>query len=220
MSGAASGAAGRVAARVIRRADRQVGQWRNGLGTTEEITAEPENSGNADPFAWRLSLARIGRDCPFSPFAGYDRTFMIVEGAGVTLSFGAAAPDMRVDRRFAPQPFDGGWPTDCWLIDGPAQALNVVSDRARVVHRVAVVEAPVGRTTAAVAGDHVLVHALQGAAAVRLDGASARLAEGDCWRVDRPAGAAELVIEAERPALIPALIYVVDLAVAAGRAAR
>jgi environmental stress-induced protein Ves len=203
-------------ARVIRRADRQVGQWRNGLGTTEEITAEPEGSGNADPFAWRISLAHIGRDCPFSPFAGYDRTFMIVEGAGVVLSFGAAAPEIRVDRRFVPHAFDGGWPTDCRLIDGPAQALNVVSDRAQATHKVALIDATAGISTASVAGKHVLAVALKGEARLSLDGAGADLAEGDCWRVDRAAGTAQIQIQAARPTRI----YLVDLAVAAGAAAR
>ena len=58
--------------------------WKNGGGSTTEIAVFPQDAGFTD-FDWRVSLATIGADGPFSVFPGVDRTLALVEGHGVTL---------------------------------------------------------------------------------------------------------------------------------------
>ena len=55
--------------------------WRNGGGVTRELLVWP----NAEDWLVRLSVAEIERDGPFSAFAGVDRWFAVLSGAGVLL---------------------------------------------------------------------------------------------------------------------------------------
>ena len=59
--------------------------WKNGSGLTREILKVPPH---ATAFDWRLSLATIEQPGPFSTFEDYDRTLVLVRGAGVELDFG------------------------------------------------------------------------------------------------------------------------------------
>lgn len=61
--------------------------WKNGGGSTTEIAAFPPGAG-FDDFDWRISLATISQDGPFSTFPGIDRTLALVDGDGVLLDFG------------------------------------------------------------------------------------------------------------------------------------
>jgi environmental stress-induced protein Ves len=53
--------------------------WLNGGGLTRELARGPVSSAQAE-FGWRLSLADIERDGPFSSMPGCDRSFALVEG--------------------------------------------------------------------------------------------------------------------------------------------
>jgi environmental stress-induced protein Ves len=97
--------------------------WKNGGGVTREIAAWPEGADMGD-FAWRVSLAEVGADGPFSAFPGVDRTLTLVEGAGMDLTVGGER--RLVDTRYVPRDFRGDVPTDCRLLDGPVVNLNVM----------------------------------------------------------------------------------------------
>ena len=99
--------------------------WKNGGGMTTEIMAEPKADGG---HTWRLSIAEVNQSGPFSDFSGYDRTIMLIEGAGFVLDF-AGHPQKRLDRPYDPFPFDGAWKTDCTLIDGPVRDFNLMAAR-------------------------------------------------------------------------------------------
>lgn len=47
--------------------------WANGRGSTRELAHDVRRS-------WRLSMADIGQNAPFSTFPGVDRIFIVVEG--------------------------------------------------------------------------------------------------------------------------------------------
>ena len=104
-------------------ADYKIMPWKNGGGTTTEIMVEP--NGAATGYDWRLSIADVAQSGPFSDFTGYDRAIMLVEGAGFTLTFDQA-PAQSLSRCFDPVRFDGGWQTDCTLIDGPVRDFNLI----------------------------------------------------------------------------------------------
>ncbi|MET7485699.1 HutD family protein [Streptomyces sp. NPDC005538] len=97
--------------------------WKNGGGVTREIAAWPEGSG-MDDFGWRVSLAEVGADGPFSAFPDVDRTLTVVEGAGMDLTVDGTRH--LVNTRYSPRDFRGDVPTDCRLLDGPVVNLNVM----------------------------------------------------------------------------------------------
>ena len=72
-------------ARVIRNEDLVRVPWKNGGGTTAEVAAFPEGSG-FETFGWRISMADVASDGPFSLFPGIDRTLIVVEGDGIELA--------------------------------------------------------------------------------------------------------------------------------------
>ncbi len=61
--------------------------WKNGGGVTTELAMSPPGAG-LDDFDWRVSLASIAEDGPFSQFPGVDRTLVMVAGDGVLLDVG------------------------------------------------------------------------------------------------------------------------------------
>ncbi|WP_433548129.1 HutD/Ves family protein [Streptomyces sp. CA-294286] len=118
-----------MSTRILRHADRPAVPWRNGGGLTREIASWPPGPG-ASGFAWRVSLAEVAADGPFSVFPGVDRVLTMVEGAGMALALADGTPRSRlVDARYAPQHFPGDVPTDCRLLDGPVVNLNVMHRR-------------------------------------------------------------------------------------------
>jgi uncharacterized protein len=101
--------------------------WKNGGGETREILKVPAD---AAEFDWRLSLATIERPGPFSTFEDYDRTLVLVRGAGVELDFGAhGRAVLGTPGQLAA--FDGAWATSCTLIDGPSSDLNLIISKTR-----------------------------------------------------------------------------------------
>ncbi|MFF4184151.1 HutD family protein [Streptomyces sp. NPDC001691] len=122
--------------RTLRAATRGAVPWKNGGGVTRNIAAHPEGAGTVD-FEWRVSLAEVGADGPFSGFPGVDRVLTVVEGAGMDLTVGGQR--RLVDERFVPQHFPGDAATDCRLLAGPVVNFNVMFRRDRPAPAVAVV---------------------------------------------------------------------------------
>lgn len=118
--------------RIIRREDYRRMPWKNGQGMTEEILCFPVGS-DAERFDWRLSIAHVGTDGPFSLFPGVDRTIALLEGKGLLL-------DLPEDRTVTlsgtsvPFSFPGEWPVAGRNLDGPTMDLNVMTRRGRYRH--------------------------------------------------------------------------------------
>jgi environmental stress-induced protein Ves len=126
--------------RILRWADYRRMPWKNGGGETAEIAAFPDSAG-MDDFGWRLSMASVASDGPFSAFAGIDRTLTILDGSGIELVVGDAAP-VRLTVESLPYRFAGDVPAFARLIDGPVLDLNVMTRRGRFAHAVERVVAP------------------------------------------------------------------------------
>lgn len=118
---------------VLRRAAYRAMPWKNGGGITHEIAVFPSEGAPA----WRLSVATIERDGPFSDFTGYDRTIVPLEGRGVILDLSNGERAV-LDRPFRPFPFAGELKVGCRLIDGPVRDFNVMTRRADCTHAVEV----------------------------------------------------------------------------------
>ena len=95
--------------------------WKNGGGVTHEIAREAAGDG----YAWRLSLAEVERDGPFSAFPGMARILTVVEGAGMRLVHADGvieAPPLQ------PVLFSGELAVAGACIDGPVRNLNLIYD--------------------------------------------------------------------------------------------
>lgn len=95
--------------------------WRNGGGVTREIASEPDGSGD---FRWRISLADVSQDGPFSAFPGHQRVLTVVRGEGMDLIVDGTSHTVVALRPFA---FPGAAAVDCRLPQGPVTALNVIA---------------------------------------------------------------------------------------------
>jgi uncharacterized protein len=120
--------------RIIRAAECRTMPWKNGGGTTTEIAAHPPGA-SLDDFDWRISMAHVGADGPFSAFPGIDRTLSVLTGNGIVLAFGDGET-IQLERSSVPYPFAADRPVEGRLVDGPIDDLNVMTRRDRWRHRV------------------------------------------------------------------------------------
>ncbi|MGX5735657.1 HutD/Ves family protein [Bosea thiooxidans] len=141
--------------RIIRAADCKVMPWKNGGGTTTEIAVAPESASLSD-FDWRISMAHVGQDGPFSSFPGIDRTLSVLTGNGIRLAFGDGET-VALDRVTKPFFFAADRVVDGLLVDGPIDDLNVMSRRGGWTHSVERLSSGGAREIAAERGVLVLV---------------------------------------------------------------
>ncbi|WP_159946091.1 HutD family protein [Rhizobium sp. 18065] len=108
--------------------------WKNGLGETIEIAVFPPDAGIGD-FDWRISMATVASDGPFSLFPGIERTLSVLTGEGLTLHRSdGTRQDLRVDS--TPYAFPADEQVSATLVNGAIADLNVMTRRGRFVHRV------------------------------------------------------------------------------------
>jgi environmental stress-induced protein Ves len=119
--------------RIPRDAQRLV-PWKNGGGRTREVAIAEDGLGG---FRWRVSVAEVDRDGPFSLFPGVDRTLWLLGGAGMDLSVDDAT--VRLVVAYRPFEFAGEARVTATLIDGPTQDLNLMVRRDRARAKAAVV---------------------------------------------------------------------------------
>lgn len=112
---------------LLRWADRRRMPWKNGSGSTREVAAEPAGSGLPD-FDWRVSVADVGADGPFSPFPGVDRVITLIDGPAMTLTLDGTEHQLAPLTPFA---FPGDSAVFCRLPSGPTRDLNVMTRQGR-----------------------------------------------------------------------------------------
>lgn len=102
--------------------------WKNGGGTTKEVVCHPANS-DMSHFNWRISIAKIDQNGPFSSFEGIDRTIMLLQGKQVRLQAKDGSFDHKLEQPLAPFSFAGEVGLDCTLEAGSTQDFNVMTRR-------------------------------------------------------------------------------------------
>jgi hypothetical protein len=108
--------------KVLRAKDYPRMPWKNGGGSTEEITRDTGTG--LDGFGWRLSIADIGESGGFSTFAGYERIITVLQGDGMTLSV-----DGQITRPLLPLDpfaFSGESHVSCTLLGGAIRDFNLI----------------------------------------------------------------------------------------------
>ncbi|HRN61047.1 MAG TPA: HutD family protein [Luteimonas sp.] len=149
-------------------------RWRNGAGWTREIHVEP----GGEDWDWRLSIAEIEQDAPFSAFPGVDRELVLLSGNGLRLHFG----DGEVHELLPPHQrlrFSGERAVSGELLDGRTEDFNLMwrrdAVRAELWHRPLV-----GAMVVFVdPGSTWVLHLLGGRARIAGDAALPPLAMGD-----------------------------------------
>ncbi len=109
--------------RVIGPSEYRVMPWKNGGGITTEICVRPPSGA----FDWRVSLATVNADGPFSAFNGYERHIMTLSGQGMVL-------DIEGGGRFSLEPlrpftFSGDAQVHGLLIQGAVLDFNLMVRR-------------------------------------------------------------------------------------------
>lgn len=107
--------------RIVTAGEYQTCPWKNGGGVTHEIARHAIG----DRWHWRLSIAEVASDGPFSRFDGLSRILTVIAGDGVDLH----SPDGTIHaRRGRPVHFSGELPVTSQLVNGPIRDLNVIYD--------------------------------------------------------------------------------------------
>lgn len=124
--------------------------WANGRGQTTEIARADDDNG----LLWRLSMAQVVEDGPFSLFPGIDRSLTVIDGPGFTL---AGNGWRRRADLLVPVGFAGDVPVAAQAVAGAAVDVNVMWRRDTLQARVRV-----GLGDLVAAGQIVAVLALTG----------------------------------------------------------
>lgn len=142
---------------IIRFADTTRQRWRNDGGWTREIHRE----GAPDDWLWRLSIAEVETDGPFSRFEGIGREIVLLSGNGMRLDFGdEGAVDLLPE---SPRlRFDGAAVVECSLLDGPTTDFNLMWSLAIVDADMWLRPLVGGSVLDARAGEDWVVHLLAG----------------------------------------------------------
>lgn len=103
--------------------------WKNGGGQTTELL----RGGPGEEYVWRLSVADIGVDGPFSRFVGMHRLISVIRGNGVRLDLDGHSSEVLAP--FQTLNFDGDSDVQCELLNGPVQDINLIYSPMRISPR-------------------------------------------------------------------------------------
>lgn len=114
--------------KVVRAADQPRVRWRNDGGWTRDIARDsPLEHG----FSWRISVADVEANGPFSRFDGCDRLLVLLDGVGMDLLCADDGTIIRLGRSARRARFAGEATIVAQLRDGPTSDLNVIWNRSR-----------------------------------------------------------------------------------------
>lgn len=171
--------------RILRAADYRRMPWKNGGGETREVLVSPPGA-PLNELDWRISLATIATDGPFSIFEGIQRTLCVIRGAGMRIVVNNAAPELLLDNS-EPYTFAGESTTGATLVDGAIVDLNVMSRRGTFRHSVRRLSCD-GRLQLDVSASTVIVFCQRGGVLFTSD----RLQPEDCAVFDSDTASIEL----------------------------
>ena len=142
-------------ARLYRNSDHRRMPWKNGGGETVEVVVFPEGASLSD-FGWRVSMASVASDGPFSVFPGIDRTLAVLTGDGMVLSIEGLGEKLLTPAS-APLPFPADAPTTARLTGGPITDLNVMTRRGVFGHALTHHIAQGAKTLADASGERLIL---------------------------------------------------------------
>lgn len=109
---------------IITPAQWQTQAWQNGGGITHQLCRQDDGQG----FLWRLSIAEVASDGPFSRFDNIDRIILLLSGEGFALHGVGDNPQL-INTALQPFYFAGETPIHCHLLHGPVRDFNLMTRR-------------------------------------------------------------------------------------------
>lgn len=119
--------------RLLRASDHKRMPWKNGGGETIEIAVFPP-AASVNDFDWRISMATVASDGPFSIFPGIDRTLSILKGDGILLEVEGSETTLTPES--LPFPFPADAKSAARLASSAVTDLNVMTRRSQFTHHV------------------------------------------------------------------------------------
>ncbi len=177
--------------RIVRMSELTATPWKNGGGVTREISAVRRD----EALLWRLSLADVAKDGPFSNFDGFIRILTVIDGNGMELigSSGTLYADYG-----EPVRFDGGLKIDAKLTDGPLRDFNLIFDPVFCDGKVVPITGPYRQVLRATPEITFAVHGLRGSVTIdkveRLHAGDTAVIETGSAQVDLAKGASALIV--------------------------
>ncbi|WP_308466313.1 HutD/Ves family protein [Rathayibacter soli] len=166
-------------ASVYRAADQVRMPWKNGAGTTLEVARLDDAA--TGRMLWRVSIADVADNGPFSIFDGYRRIISVLEGEGMQLTVGGERS--RPLRRHDAFAFDGGAITNCELLGGPIRDFNLIFAADRVAGRMRWVTVRGRERIASTAATLLVYNAADETVHAESDTSAVSLDPGDCLRM-------------------------------------
>ena len=176
--------------------------WRNGRGETAQVAISPVAATLSD-FDWRVSMARVDDDGPFSIFPQTDRTLTVLRGDGLRLSVDGATP-VELTPSSDPLAFAGDVAAAATLIGGTVTDLNVMTRRGRFRHSMRALRGTKRVETTAGCTLALLVCAGEGVQ-VDVNAQAFQLHSLDSLLVDETSAAINISSHA------PALVYLIEI---------
>ncbi len=121
--------------KIIRQAELIETPWKNGGGVTRNVASASMNGNHI----WRLSIADVEQDGPFSDFTGLVRILTVIKGNGIALESKQGTMDARP---WVPVRFDGALEIYGHLTSGPLTDLNLMFDPRYCDGNVVILQAP------------------------------------------------------------------------------
>ena len=106
-------------------------RWSNNKGARREVAVHPRNAGDKDAFDWRVGIAYVTEDAPFSAFPGIDRWIVLLGGKGIAMRSTDGSIDKNLDRPLEPFAFSGDTPINSKALNGNCDLFNVLVQRSR-----------------------------------------------------------------------------------------
>ena len=97
--------------------------WANGKGTSYEISSDRDAS---NQWSWRVAIAPVVEDGPFSSLPGIDRQLVVIDGNGMELEVDGKTVECLPSQVVA---FSGDATAYARLIDGPSVDLGLMTAR-------------------------------------------------------------------------------------------
>ena len=97
--------------------------WVNGKGTSYEVVSDRDAS---NQWSWRVAIAPVAEDGPFSLLPGIDRQLVIIDGMGMVLEVDGKTVESLFGQVVS---FSGDSTTSARLIDGPIVDIGLMTSR-------------------------------------------------------------------------------------------
>lgn len=184
-------------ARVLRASEYRRMRWKNGAGWSSEVLRMPER----EDWDWRLSLAEIDQDAPFSAYPGMERLLVLLQGDGMRLVFeDGRTQELRLP--YGVLRFSGDRAVRAELLGGPCRDFGLMWKRGHL--DVQLWHRPLTGSMVLFAGrrETWLLHLLQGQARQQIAATDAVMHAGDTLVLEGGEAISRLALSGEGAALL------------------